>query len=70
MCKADMTPIILVPPERSGVPVPVPEFRTKHTCRNFDALASWVRRERSADLSDEESLAIARRIRDRVASKN
>lgn len=69
MCKADMTPIVLVPPEKAGVPVPVPEFRTRHVCRNFEEMASWVRRERNADLSDEESLEIARRIRKNTGTK-
>jgi hypothetical protein len=69
MCKADMTPIVLVPPEKAGVPVPVPEFRTKHVCRNFEQMAEWVRRERNADLPDEESLAIAKRIRAKTGTK-
>jgi hypothetical protein len=69
MCKADMTPIVLVPPERAGVPVPVPEFRTTHVCRNFDELSKWVKRERSANLADEESLEIARRLREKTGTR-
>jgi Mycotoxin biosynthesis protein UstYa len=69
MCKADMTPIVLVPPEKAGVPVPVPEFRTTHVCRNFDKINAWVRKERSANLDDEESLEIARRIREQTGTK-
>jgi hypothetical protein len=69
MCKADMTPIVLVPPEKAGVPMPVPEFRTQHVCRNFEEMANWVRRERNADLPDDESLEIARRIRVRTGTK-
>jgi hypothetical protein len=69
MCKADMTPIVLVPPEKAGVPMPVPEFRTTHVCRNFEEMAKWVRRERNADLADDESLEIAARIRERTGTK-
>lgn len=69
MCKADMTPIILVPPEKAGVPVPVPEFRTKHVCRNFDALNDYIRKERTANLPEEESRELARRIRQTTGTK-
>lgn len=69
MCKADMTPIVLVPPERAGVPVPVPEFRTKHVCRNFDQLSKLVKAERSANLEDDESLELARRIREQTKTR-
>jgi mycotoxin biosynthesis protein UstYa len=69
MCKADMTPIVLVPPEKAGVPVPVPEFRTKHVCRNFEEISKWVRRERTANLPEEESLEIAKRIRERTGTR-
>jgi hypothetical protein len=69
MCKGDMTPIVLVPPEKAGVPVPVPEFRTKHVCRNFEQMAKWVRENRNADLDDQESLEVARRIREQTGTK-
>jgi hypothetical protein len=69
MCKADMTPIVLVPPEKAGVPVPVPEFRTKHVCRNFEQMAKWVRENRNANLDDEESLEIARKIRQQTGTR-
>jgi hypothetical protein len=69
MCKADMTPIVLVPPKRAGVPMPVPEFRTKHVCRNFEEMARWVRRERNANGEDEDSLDIATRIRATTGTK-
>ena len=69
MCKADMTPIILVPPERAGVPVPVPEFRTTHMCRNFKKISSWVKARRSANLSDKESLSLAKAIRQSTGTR-
>jgi Mycotoxin biosynthesis protein UstYa len=69
MCKADMTPIVLVPPEKAGVPVPVPEFRTKHVCRDFHKISTWVIRERSANLPEKESLEIARKIRETTGTK-
>ena len=69
MCKADMTPIVLVPPEKAGVPVPVPEFRTKHVCRNFEEINLFVRKERTANLPENESLEIARQIREKTGTK-
>jgi Mycotoxin biosynthesis protein UstYa len=69
MCKADMTPIVLVPPEKAGVPVPVPEFRTKHVCRDFGKISDWVRSERNANLPDKESLEIAKRIREKTGTR-
>jgi len=69
MCKADMTPIVLVPPKRAGVPVPVPEFRTKHVCRNFEKLSNYVRKERNANMEKDESLEIAKRIREKTGTK-
>jgi hypothetical protein len=70
MCKGDLTPIVLVPPERSLVPVPVPEFRTEHVCRNYDDLQRWARVERNADIEDnEEILKIARKIREKTGTK-
>jgi hypothetical protein len=69
MCKADMTPIVLIPPERAGIPVPVPEFRTKHVCRNFEKISNWVQRERTANLPEKESLEIAKRIREKTGTK-
>lgn len=70
MCKADMTPIVLVPPGRSGVPVPVPEFRTVHVCRNYEKLLQWAKNERDADLEDEQALEIASRIRQKTGAKS
>jgi Mycotoxin biosynthesis protein UstYa len=69
MCKADMTPIVLVPPEKAGIPVPVPEFRTTHVCRNFEKVAKWVIRERSANLPEEESIELAKRIRETTGTR-
>jgi hypothetical protein len=69
MCKADMTPIVLEPPEKAGVPVPVPEFRTKHVCRNFEKLSKWVKSERSANAPDAEALKIARKIRETTGTR-
>jgi len=69
MCKADMTPIVLVPPEVSGIPVPMPEFRTTHVCRNFDKLKHWVQNERAAGLGEERSLRIAKSIREKTGTK-
>jgi hypothetical protein len=69
MCKADVTPIVLVPPEKAGVPVPVPEFRTKHVCRNFDKISKWVKSERGANLADEESRELAKRIREKTQTR-
>jgi Mycotoxin biosynthesis protein UstYa len=69
MCKADMTPIVLIPPEKSGIPVPMPEFRTTHVCRNFEKLKNWVRTERAAGLGKEKSLKIAQKIREKTRTK-
>ena len=69
MCKADMTPVVLVPPEKAGVPVPVPEFRTTHVCRNFEKLSNFVRSKRTANLAEEESLEIARKIRETTGTR-
>jgi hypothetical protein len=69
MCKADFTPIVLVPPEESGIPVPMPEFRTTHVCRNFDKLKHWVQNERSAGSGKEKSLRIAKLIREKTGTK-
>jgi len=68
MCKADVTPIVLVPPEKSFVPVPVPEFRTKHVCRNFDKISKWIKGERSANLPQEEARELAKRIREQTGT--
>jgi hypothetical protein len=69
MCKADFTPIVLIPPERSGIPVPLSEFRTTHVCRNFDKLLDWVQTERAADGDKETRLRHAKRIRELTGSK-
>lgn len=70
MCKADMTPIILIPPERSEIPVPLPEFRTTHVCRNFEKLNNWVKLERAAGTGKEGSLKIAQKIREKTGTKS
>jgi Mycotoxin biosynthesis protein UstYa len=69
MCKADMTPIVLVPPGKSDAPVPVPEFRTKHMCRDYEKLRDWARSERNANGDKEESLKIAENIRKKTGTK-
>jgi len=69
MCKADFTPIVLIPPEISGIPVPLSEFRTTHVCRNFDKLLNWVQTERAADGDKETRLRHAKRIRELTGSK-
>jgi len=69
MCKADMTPIILVPPKKSGAPVPVPEFRTRHMCRDYEKLRDWARFERNANGGQKESLRIAEKIRKKTGTK-
>jgi hypothetical protein len=69
MCKADMTPIVLIPPETSGIPVPIPEFRTTHICRNFAKLHNWVQTERSANGDNAQALELARKIRAQTGTK-
>jgi choline dehydrogenase-like flavoprotein len=61
MCKADMTPIRLVPPEEAEVPKAIPDFRTTHVCRDYNKLLEWARTERSANTQD--SVEIGRKIR-------
>lgn len=51
MCTADVTPITfydnLALPSRK---LPMPDFNTRHTCRNFDAILEWNgNNERSID---------------------
>ena len=69
MCKADMTPIVLEPPERSGIPVPLPEFRTKHVCRNFHKLKHWVDTERAANKGKAKSLKMAQKLREKTGTR-
>jgi Mycotoxin biosynthesis protein UstYa len=68
MCKADMTPIVLIPPGRF-VSVPMPDFLTTHTCRNFEKLNHWVRTERAVGYGKEKSLEMARKIREQTGSR-
>jgi hypothetical protein len=42
MCTSDVTPVTFF--DDSNVPqrrTPFPDFSTKHTCRDFDAIAEW-----------------------------
>jgi hypothetical protein len=42
MCTADVTPVTFV--DDSAVPMrrtSFPDFSTRHTCRNFDAISRW-----------------------------
>lgn len=39
MCNADLTPVTLT--WYSGAQTFGPDFRTTHTCRNFDTLLQW-----------------------------
>lgn len=42
MCTPDVTPVTFF--DDSDVPqrrTPFPDFSTKHTCRDFDAIAEW-----------------------------
>ena len=42
MCSADVTPVTFI--DDSAVPQrqnSLPDFSTKHTCRNFDAIVEW-----------------------------
>jgi hypothetical protein len=70
MCKADMTPILLVPPGEAFNDKPMPEFRTPHVCRNFDKLKQWVMSERAVYPSKRKSLEIARKIRQQTGEAN
>jgi len=69
-CKADMTPIVLVRPEVSGIEVPMPDFRTTHVCRNFNKLKHWVQTERAAGVGKERSLKHAQIIREKTGTKH
>lgn len=42
MCTSDVTPVTFF--DDSDIPqrrTPFPDFSTKHTCRDFDAIAEW-----------------------------
>lgn len=66
MCNSDVTPITffdnLLLPERK---LPMPDFNTLHTCRNFDEILEWnANNERTLqwdgiglDLGDQDSIA-------------
>ncbi|KAE9372881.1 hypothetical protein N431DRAFT_505168 [Stipitochalara longipes BDJ] len=42
MCYADVTPLVLFDPVRTpSVQLPVPNFSSIHTCRNFDEILDW-----------------------------
>jgi len=69
MCKGDMTPIVLIRPEVSDVPVPLPEFRTTHVCRNFQKLKNWVKTERGVGGGKEVALKRAQKIREETGTK-
>lgn len=66
MCEGDVTPItfydnVLLPIRK----LPMPDFNTLHTCRNFDAILEWnANNERTMqwdemglDLGDNQSIA-------------
>lgn len=43
MCSADITPLLYYDDEAAPARVlSLPDFSTKHTCRNFDALMNWT----------------------------
>lgn len=42
MCTADITPITFVDMKAfARRPLPMPDFSTLHTCRDFDAILDW-----------------------------
>jgi hypothetical protein len=56
MCKADLTPIRLVPPAEAGTSVPVPDFMTTHVCRDYMKVFKYATKERSANTHHSEAI--------------
>ena len=50
MCTADVTPVTFYDNANPDRILPMPDFSTLHTCRNFDAILEWNgNNERSVD---------------------